>query len=133
MKSCKSLRNKQNEQELTESLICVGHCTEMGKELRKVLFLTLGKNTVEDGSEHNRPQPFCLHKQAQWKSETLTNCLLFILDEVFPKVLFKNSVLCVFETGVSLHTPNCPGIFSADQAGLELTEILLPLLPECQV
>jgi hypothetical protein len=34
---------------------------------------------------------------------------------------------------VSLHSSGCPGTHSVDQAGLELTEICLPLLPECCV
>lgn len=31
----------------------------------------------------------------------------------------------------SLHTPKCPGALCVDQAELELTEIHLPLTPEC--
>jgi hypothetical protein len=32
---------------------------------------------------------------------------------------------------VSLCNPGCSGTHSVDQAGLELTEVCLPLLPEC--
>jgi hypothetical protein len=37
----------------------------------------------------------------------------------------------VFQDRVSLCSPGCPGTHSVDQAGLELTEIHLPLPPEC--
>jgi hypothetical protein len=36
-----------------------------------------------------------------------------------------------FQDRVSLCSPGCPGTHSVDQAGLKLTEILLPLPPEC--
>jgi hypothetical protein len=39
--------------------------------------------------------------------------------------------LFVFQDGVSLCSPGCPGTHSVDQAGLKFTEICLPLLPEC--
>ena len=32
---------------------------------------------------------------------------------------------------VSVCSPGCPGTCSVDQAGLELTEILLPVPPKC--
>ena len=38
-------------------------------------------------------------------------------------------VCFIFQDSVSLCSPGCPG--TVDQAGLELTEIDLPLLPEC--
>lgn len=39
---------------------------------------------------------------------------------------------CFFEIGVSLCiSPDCPGTCFEDQTGLKLTEIHLPLLPEC--
>jgi hypothetical protein len=37
----------------------------------------------------------------------------------------------VFEMGCTFCSPGCPGTHSVVQAGLELTEIHLPLLPEC--
>jgi hypothetical protein len=37
----------------------------------------------------------------------------------------------VFQDGVSLCSPGCPGTCSVDQAGLELTEICLLLPSEC--
>ena len=37
----------------------------------------------------------------------------------------------LFQDRVSLCSPGCPGTHSVDQAGLELTEICLPLLPKC--
>jgi hypothetical protein len=36
-----------------------------------------------------------------------------------------------FQNRVSLCSPSCPGTCFVDQAGLELTEIHLPLPPEC--
>jgi hypothetical protein len=40
-------------------------------------------------------------------------------------------VCFVFRDRVSLSSPGFPGIHSVDQDALELTEILLPLSPEC--
>jgi hypothetical protein len=40
-------------------------------------------------------------------------------------------LFCFFETGVSLYSPVCPETYSVDQTDLELTEICLPLSPEC--
>ena len=37
----------------------------------------------------------------------------------------------VFQDRVSLYSPGCPGILFVDQAAPELTEIHLPLPPEC--
>ena len=37
----------------------------------------------------------------------------------------------VFQDRVFLCSPGCPGTRSVDQAGLELTEICLPLPPRC--
>jgi hypothetical protein len=48
--------------------------------------------------------------------------------------LFLYLFACLFvclETDFSLCSPSCPGPCSVDQAGLELTEICLPLPPEC--
>ena len=47
-----------------------------------------------------------------------------------PYTLFCFVLFC-FETGFLCGFVACPGISSVDQAGLELTEIRLPLLPEC--
>ena len=40
-------------------------------------------------------------------------------------------LVCLFETGFLCVALGCPGTHSVDQAGLELTKIPLPLLPEC--
>ena len=40
-------------------------------------------------------------------------------------------VLFCFQDRVSLCSPKCPGTHSVDQAGLELTEIHLPLPSKC--
>jgi hypothetical protein len=40
-------------------------------------------------------------------------------------------IVVVFGDRVSLGSLGCPGNSSADQVGLELTEILLFLTPEC--
>jgi hypothetical protein len=41
--------------------------------------------------------------------------------------------LVVFQNRVSLWSPGYPGTQFVDQAGLELTEIHLPLLPKCWI
>jgi hypothetical protein len=37
----------------------------------------------------------------------------------------------IYHNIVSLHSTNCPGTYNVDQAGLQLTEIHLPLFLEC--
>ena len=39
----------------------------------------------------------------------------------------------LFETGFLCNNPGCPGPLFADQAGLKLTEIHLPLPPKCWI
>ncbi|KAM7317276.1 hypothetical protein ACRRTK_023578 [Alexandromys fortis] len=49
-----------------------------------------------------------------------------------PLVLFCCCCCCLFfEIGFLCGFGACPGTSSVDQAGLELTEIRLPLPPEC--
>ena len=49
-----------------------------------------------------------------------------------PPPIFNSLVgLNFFQVRFSLHIFCCPGTHSVDQAGLELTEICLPLPPEC--
>ena len=40
-------------------------------------------------------------------------------------------LFCFVWDRVSLYSPGCPGTHPVGQAGLKLTEILLPLPPEC--
>ena len=50
----------------------------------------------------------------------------------FDNVYFDESGFCLFVADrVSLCSPGCPGTHSINQAGLELTEIHLPLPPGC--
>ena len=46
-------------------------------------------------------------------------------------ILAVLELVCLFFEMVFLYNPGCPGTSSVDQAGLELTEILQPLPPEC--
>jgi hypothetical protein len=41
--------------------------------------------------------------------------------------------ILVFRDRVSLCSPGCPGTHSADQAGLELTDIFLPFPPSSEI
>ena len=63
-------------------------------------------------------------------------CLFFSYNGIFWKTkpnhktyIFSFSIF--FLDRVSLCHPGCPGTHSVDQAGLYLTEICLPLFPEC--
>ena len=51
-------------------------------------------------------------------------------DLFFIFINFVSFLFLFFQDRVSLCSPGCPGTRSVDQAGLELTEIHLPLPPE---
>ena len=63
----------------------------------------------------------------------LDNLLLLLLFWVFVGfVLFCFVLFCfVFPDRISLCSPGCPETHSVDQAGLELTEIHMPLPLKC--
>jgi hypothetical protein len=44
---------------------------------------------------------------------------------------FVVALFWLLDITISLRSPNCPGTHSVDQAGLELTEIHLPLPSKC--
>jgi hypothetical protein len=53
-------------------------------------------------------------------------------DKGRPKVPdFSLFVVCIFRDRVSLCSPGCHRAYNVNKAGLKLTEISLPLLPEC--
>jgi hypothetical protein len=55
---------------------------------------------------------------------TKVHCITFVC-------LFDVVFVFVFQNRVSLCSPGCPKTHSVDQAGLKITEIHLPLPPEC--
>jgi hypothetical protein len=66
----------------------------------------------------------CTHCSKGRKAEKTFDTDLYIFNLLF--ILFTY----LFRDRISLHSPGCPGTHSVDQAGLKLTEILLPLPPE---
>ena len=61
------------------------------------------------------------------KINVISNIDKYMVTIKISNQLFVCLFVCLFETGVSLCRPGCPGACSVDWAGLKLTEILLPL------
>jgi hypothetical protein len=62
--------------------------------------------------------------------EPVLNLLHLYWDFIF-SITIIIIICCCFQDRISLSSPGCPGTHSVAQAGLELTEIRLPLPPEC--